>query len=279
MITAIDIINALHNPQLYIEGLGILNLFADSIITGSNSVAARCQIDGIEGDFLLKCFYKEVDISKDNSNITISSIDISTISGEHYRAQCIIRRWQRGIPLDIALNSGNCSYKTLSHAFDTMALERLLSGVPHGDISPDNIVLNEGVMTLVDDEIMWYNNENRGRSRNYGKQPFSHPFRAMLHPSSNVDDYPIAIISTLLAAISSYAKMNEEIPLILLDDLTVENSYRALDIAKRRLLKVGDKAHYDIASHINHISYNIPNLKELIIQALATEDCVAEVKC
>lgn len=278
MITAIDIINALHNPQLYIEGLGILNLFADSIITGSNSVAARCQIDGIEGDFLLKCFYKEVDISKDNNNITISSIDISTISGEHYRAQCIIRRWQRGIPLDIALNSGNCNYKTLSHAFDTMALERLLSGVPHGDISPDNIVLNEGVMTLVDDEIMWYNNENRGRFRNYGKQPFSHPFRAMLHPSSNVDDYPIAIISTILAAISSYAKMNEEIPLILLDDLTVENSYRALDIAKRRLLKVGDKAHYDIASHINHISYNIPNLKELIIQALATEDSVAEVK-
>lgn len=278
MITAIDIINALHNPQLYIEGLGILNLFADSIITGSNSVAARCQIDGIEGDFLLKCFYKEVDISKDNNNITISSIDISTISGEHYRAQCIIRRWQRGIPLDIALNSGNCSYQTLSHAFDTMALERLLSGVPHGDISPDNIVLNEGVMTLVDDEIMWYNNENRGRSRNYGKQPFSHPFRAMLHPSSNVDDYSIAIISTILAAISSYAKMNEEIPLILLDDLTVENSYRALDIAKRRLLKVGDKAHYDIASHINHISYNIPNLKELIIQALATEDSVAEVK-
>jgi hypothetical protein len=46
----------------------------------------------------------------------------------------------------------------------------------------------------------------------------------MLHPSSDVDDYSIAIISTLLAAISSYAKMNEEIPLILLDDLTVENS-------------------------------------------------------
>lgn len=279
MITAIDIINALHNPQLYIEGIGRLNLFADSIITGSDSVAARCQIDGIEGDFLLKCFYKEVDISKYNNNITISSIDISTISGEHYMAQCVIRRWQCGAPLDIALNSGDCNYKTLSHAFDTMALERLLSGVPHGDISPDNIVLNEGVMTLVDDEIMWYNSENRGRSRNYGKQPFSHPFRAMLHPSSDVDDYSIAIISTLLAAISSYAKMNEEIPLILLDDLTVENSYRALDIAKRRLLKVGDKAHYDIASHINHISYNIPNLKELIIQALATEDSVAEVKC
>ena len=279
MITAIDIINALHNPQLYIEGIGRLNLFADSIITGSDSVAARCQIDGIEGDFLLKCFYKEVDISKYNNNITISSIDISTISGGHYRAQCVIRRWQRGAPLDIALSCGDCNYKTLSHAFDTMALERLLSGVPHGDISPDNIVLNEGVMTLVDDEIMWYNNENRGRSRNYGKQPFSHPFRAMLHPSSDVDDYSIAIISTLLAAISSYAKMNEEIPLILLDDLTVEDSYRALDIAKRRLLKVGDKAHYDIASHINHISYNIPNLKELIIQALATEDSVAEVKC
>ena len=279
MITAIDIINEFRKPQLYVVGIGILNVVADSIITGSNSVAARCQIDGIEGDFLLKCFYKEVDISKYNNNITISSIDISTISGEHYRAQCIIRRWQRGSPLDIALNSGDCNYKTLSHAFDTMALERLLSGIPHGDISPDNIVLNEGVMTLVDDEIMWYNSENRGRSRNYGKQPFSHPFRAMLHPSSNVDDYSIAIISTLLAAISSYAKMNEEIPLILLDDLTVENSYRALDIAKRRLLKVGDKAHYDIASHINHISYNIPNLKELIIQALATEDSVAEVKC
>lgn len=279
MITAIDIINEFRKPQLYAVGIGILNVVADSIITGSDSVAARCQIDGIEGDFLLKCFYKEVDISKYNNNITISSIDISTISGEHYRAQCIIRRWQCGAPLDIALNSGDCNYKTLSHAFDTMALERLLSGVPHGDISPDNIVLNEGVMTLVDDEIMWYNNENRVRSRNYGKQPFSHPFRAMLHPSSDVDDYSIAIISTLLAAISSYAKMNEEIPLILLDDLTVENSYRALDIAKRRLLKVGDKAHYDIASHINHISYNIPNLKELIIQALATEDSVAEVKC
>lgn len=279
MITAIDIINEFRKPQLYAVGIGILNVVADSIITGSNSVAARCQIDGIEGDFLLKCFYKEVDISKYNNNITISSIDISTISGEHYMAQCIIRRWQCGTPLDIALNSGDCNYKTLSHAFDTMALERLLSGVPHGDISPDNIVLNEGVMTLVDDEIMWYNDENRGRSRNYGKQPFSHPFRAMLHPSSDVDDYSIAIISTLLAAISSYAKMNEEIPLILLDDLTVENSYRALDIAKRRLLKVGDKAHYDIASHINHINYNIPNLKELIIQALATEDSVAEVKC
>lgn len=279
MITAIDIINEFRKPQLYVVGIGILNVVADSIITGNNSVAARCQIDGIEGDFLLKCFYKEVDISKYNNNITISSIDISTISGEYYMAQCIIRRWQRGSPLDIALNSGDCNYKTLSHAFDTMALERLLSGVPHGDISPDNIVLNEGVMTLVDDEIMWYNNENRGRSRSYGKQPFSHPFRAMLHPSSDVDDYSIAIISTLLAAISSYAKMNEEIPLILLDDLTVENSYRALDIAKRRLLKVGDKAHYDIASHINHISYNIPNLKELIIQALATEDSVAEVKC
>lgn len=279
MLTAVDIINALQRPQLHIEGIGRVYVEAESIVAGNSSVASRCRIDGIEGDFLLKCFYHPDFVPKHHQNILyIGTLHTFTLQGRSYATQCIVRRWVDGIALDDALMAGRCDYRRLSILFDSMALERLLCPEAHGDISPENIIIGQYRMTLIDNDATWLPEATREDITECGNPLFNHPHRTINRPTKHMDDYAIATLSTLLAAISHYAKEAPEgtdprtvIPQILLESIITPTPH-SLNLATQKLAEVDDTAHYAIATSLGGVLDSIPNLVEWLTKSIPAKD-------
>lgn len=266
-------------PRLQVEGIGEIHIYAKSIIAGSNSVASRCQIDGIGGDFLFKCYYV-ADGKRLSQRDTF--IEVYTIMGLTYRARCTIHRWMEGVTLDEAVINGVRDYRRLSQLFDRMALEQLRCGKPHGDISPENIILYKGGMRLIDvDDIIIPQLSHSDQVTDVTGNPRFIPQRGdILHPSQEDDNYAIALLSTLLAAISHYTEQSTEeisaqrmIPWQLIEGVILPNA-ESLDIAKQKLREVGDMAHYNIADALSKGCID----SALIVQSLTAKNRIAEVK-
>ena len=163
-----------------------------------------------------------------------------------------------------------------------MALEQLRCGKPHGDISPENIILYKGGMRLIDvDDIvipqLSHNDQDTGVTGN----PRFIPQRGdILHPSQEDDNYAIALLSTLLAAISHYTEQSTEeisaqrmIPWQLIEGVILPNA-ESLEIAKQKLREVGDMAHYNIADALSKGCID----STLIVQSLTAKNRIAKVK-
>ena len=279
ILAAVDIINILRMPRLHVEGIGEIDIYAESIIAGSNSVASRCQIDGIGGDSLFKCYYA-ADGKRLSQRDTF--MDVYTIMGLTYRARCTIHRWMEGVTLDEAVINGAGDYRRLSQLFDRMALEQLRCGRPHGDISPENIILDRSGMRLIDvDDIIIPQLSHSDQDTGVTGNPRFIPQRGdILHPSQEDDNYAIALLSTLLAAISHYTEQSTEeisaqrmIPWQLIEGVILPNA-ESLDIAKQKLREVGDMAHYNIADALSKGCID----SALIVQSLTAENRIAEVK-
>lgn len=272
MLSAIDIIHTLHKERLRIDSIGAVDICTSSIIAGGNSVVARCRIRGTDGDFLLKCLYTPYATTMQCRHalcVTYLSIH-SSLTGEYQKSCCILRKWDDGIPLDIALLSGMYDYKRLSRLFDRMAYEWLQRDEAHGDISPDNIVVCDDRMRLIDSDGEWIPYEERGSAYEYGTPGFAHTHRTMSPPSKVVDDYPIALLSTLIAAMGHYAAEAQEgeepltkIPAQLLNGI-VAPTQESIAIAKQKLLDKGDMPHYSIACAIGGVLQHIPELKDIL---------------
>lgn len=272
MLSAIDIIHTLNKENLSIDSIGAIDICTSSIIAGGNSVVARCRIRGTDGDFLLKCLYTPYATTMQCRHalcVTYLSIH-SSLTGEYQKSCCILRKWDDGIPLDIALLSGMYDYKRLSRLFDRMAYEWLQRDEAHGDISPDNIVVCDDRMRLIDSDGEWIPYEERGSAYEYGTPGFAHTHRTMSPPSKVVDDYPIALLSTLIAAMGHYAAEAQEgeepltkIPAQLLNGI-VAPTQESIAIAKQKLLDKGDMPHYSIACAIGGVLQHIPELKEIL---------------
>jgi hypothetical protein len=279
ILAAVDIINILRKSRLHVDGIGEIDIYAKSIIAGSNSVASRCQIDGIGGDFLFKCYYV-ADGKRLSQRDTF--IEVYTIMGITYRARCTIHRWMEGVTLDEAVINGVRDYRRLSQLFDRMALEQLRCGKPHGDISPENIILYKGGMRLIDvDSIVIPQLSHSDQDTGVTGNPRFIPQRGdILHPRQEDDNYAIALLSTLLAAISHYTEQSTEeisaqrmIPWQLIEGIMLTNA-ESLEIAKQKLLEVGDMAHYNIADALSKGCID----STLIVQSLTAENRIAEVK-
>ena len=279
ILAAVDIINILRKSRLHVDGIGEIDIYAESIIAGSNSVASRCQIDGIGGDFLFKCYYV-ADGKRLSQRDTF--IEVYTIMGLTYRARCTIHRWMEGVTLDEAVINGVRDYRRLSKIFDQMALEQLQCGKPHGDISPENIILYKGGMRLIDvDSIVIPQLSHSDQDTGVTGNPRFIPQRGdILHPSQEDDNYAIALLSTLLAAISHYTEQSTEeisaqrmIPWQLIEGVILPNA-ESLEIAKQKLREVGDMAHYNIADALSKGCID----SALIVQSLTAKNRIAEVK-
>jgi hypothetical protein len=279
ILAAVDIINILRKSRLHVDGIGEIDIYAKSIIAGSNSVASRCQIDGIGGDFLFKCYYV-ADGKRLSQRDTF--IEVYTIMGLTYRARCTIHRWMEGVTLDEAVINGVRDYRRLSQLFDRMALEQLRCGEPHGDISPENIILYKGGMRLIDvDDIVIPQLSHSDQDTGVTGNPRFIPQRGdILHPSQEDDNYAIALLSTLLAAISHYTEQSTEeisaqrmIPWQLIEGVILPNA-ESLEIAKQKLLEVGDMAHYNIADALSKGCID----SALIVQSLTAENRITKVK-
>ena len=157
-------------------------------------------------------------------------------------------------------------YASVSRAFDQLALEVLSAEYAHGDISPDNIIIVGDTMRLIDLDTRWEEAMSHAYST-IGTPRFTHRHKAFLR-NKHIDDFAIATLSTLLAALATYDTAADAVtPPNELLTLGGSNLDRALDIARRRLRRVGDTAHYEMAMKIENICGHIDNLGDMLTRA------------
>ncbi len=110
--------------------------------------------------------------------------------------------WIEGATLDVALAQGPWA-ENLASSFEKLCRELRLQEWAHGDLKPENIIVcPDGRMRLVDCDAMWIPTLKGQRAVELGTPGFRHPDRTLEDFDKTIDDYPIGVISELLAASS-----------------------------------------------------------------------------
>lgn len=301
MFSVVDIVNALRADVVHIASAVQVVVRSETISVGNNSVAARCSIRGIDGDFLLKCYYRHDPRLECiyGGAYRSESLRVPTLAGIEEGIDTLIVGWIEGITLsdylaDCAggggadgggsaggggsassgIGSGKAGYArgaggyaSISRAFDELALEVLSAEYAHGDISPDNIIIVGDAMRLIDLDTRWEEAMSHAYST-IGTPRFTHRHKVFLR-NKHIDDFAIATLSTLLAALATYDTATDAVtPPNELLTLGGSNLDRALDIARRRLRRVDDTAHYEMATKIEDVCGHIDNLGDMLTRAL-----------
>lgn len=120
----------------------------------------------------------------------------------------VIAPWIEGETLDKTLRRaaiyGDVQQLTLlAERFDTMALYLLSQTWAHGDIKPENIIVTpELQLILIDYDAMFIPDLAGKTSYELGTPPYQHHLRNNTMFNKNIDDYSLAIISTLIHAVA-----------------------------------------------------------------------------
>lgn len=275
MINLLHIVNALRSPALELKNIGLVTIFTETITVGNSAVTARCRIHGIEGDRLFKCYYHP----KKNARAIYGSsyypqeLRLFTLGGRVEFADVLITEWVEGTPLDIVVASHGCDYGALSHAFDRMAIRLLEADYAHGDIKPENIICRpDGEMQLIDMDAMWHSGIEERSLDEYGTPAFNHPKRPLMRLGKHIDDYPLALLSTILATLALDAEgfdgaLSTDNPLFNPQQIVCGKD-RALNEAMMLLFRNGDIAHHAIATRLTSSWGVIDDLHQLLCRAL-----------
>lgn len=205
MASILNIITTLRSKIIYLRTIDHVWIDSDTISAGNNAVTARCRVMGREGNWLIKCYHR----TKPNlnriygENAYLSELGIYSIDGRMEYIDIVLLPWVEGKPLDSFIGN-NCEiYAELSHSFDKLALDLLESEYAHGDIKPDNIIVGDDLsMSLIDLDAMWRPEFANELSAEIGTLAYRHPKRTHNYFKKSIDDYPLALISTTLAALA-----------------------------------------------------------------------------
>lgn len=274
MINPLHIINVLRMCGLCPEGVGCTTIAEETMNLGNRAVTLRCKILGVEGDRLLKCYHRPLrnGCAKYGDKYHIDALELYTIGGNLEYADVLVDDWVEGTPLDIAIRDSEVDIWALSRAFDRMALGMLEANWAHGDIKPENIICKaDGSQQLIDLDAMWHEGLSVIDCDELGTPEFNHPRRPNMPLSKHIDDYAIALVSTILAATAldpeAFRGALDTRRNILLPRHIVEGDDEAYNYALG-LLATHDKAHHAIALQLQTPDGCIDNLHTLISEAL-----------
>ena len=275
MVDCIAIRNTLLSNVKYLRTLDQIWVDEDTIAVGNNTVTARCRVMGREGRYLVKCYFRP----KRNTAYIYGSaymrkeLGVYTMAGRIEYIDIVLTPWVEGLPLDTYIGNPTSDYKALSQAFDRLACRTLAADGAHGDIKPENIIVRpDGEMELIDFDGAWDLELNNQPAEELGTEEYRHPRRTPHYNSKLIDDFPIAIISTALAAL---AHDRETMERYIREDKTlfepkdvITKSDKAMECALRIFEERGDAAHYRIAYSVRSHYLGIFELKEYLEYAL-----------
>ncbi len=204
-----------------------------------------------------KYYPSELLINTGNDNITMADV--------------VLCDWHEGITLQNKIEASCKSLITmanLSCMFEEFAVRLLNEKWAHGDIKPENIIFTNYGLCLIDFDATYRDGFTLGDCVEVGTRQFQHPQRDNRCFNKSIDDYPIALIVTALAALSLDKSISKSINnsdyLLIKPSLAVEGKDTMLAHIENLFAEHGDVRHYRIAKLLHSSQPALPQLKNLM---------------
>lgn len=156
----------------------------------------------------------------------------------------------------------------LSQMFETFALALLNEAWAHGDVKPENIIFSNDGLHLIDFDASYREGFTAEDCVEMGTPQYQHPLRDKFNFGRDIDDYPIALIATALAAMALDSSIGREVPesdkLLILPSLAVKGEDATLARIEALFAEQGDVRHYRIAQLLHSPHISLPQLKNLL---------------
>lgn len=196
---------------------------------------------------------------------------VSASAAEYGLADVVLCDWCDGVSLQSKIEESYASsvkMRALSQMFERFALSLLSEEWAHGDLKPENLIYSNGELRLIDYDAMWCEGFSTDDCVELGTRQFQHPTRDRSNFCRDIDDYPIALIATALAAMSWDSKIGRGVVesdyLLIRPALAVEGRDEMLDRIERLFAECGDVRHYRIAKLLRSQHLSLPQLRGLL---------------
>lgn len=192
----------------------------------------------------------------------------------------VMTDWIEGETLQTAIDKAvadddRLRLQQLSASFDRLAAKLLADDWAHGDLKPDNLIVEpSGALRLIDFDAMYLPALRGMHASEIGTSAYQHPSRTAEAFDERLDDYSTALIASALHALqldpSLYARYRDR------DGLLFDPSKGTDDAAYREVMelfaKEGDALWYRICGTLGHTSYRLPHLIDLFAQLVEREN-------
>ena len=218
-------------PVLGDDGLPVMT-------SGNFAVVFKMKDEQHNKFYAVKCFTKEQhgrieayrDIAKTLEKIKSSYIVpitfyekelfVDTDQSEENEFPVLLMDWVEGTPLDKFIRenydrmmqsgkgqweykSGKCVFESLAYNFEQLSTWLKLQPFAHGDLKPDNILVQKNEsLVLVDYDGMYVPTMKGQKARELGSLDFRHPLRTDKYFDDSIDNFSLASILLSLEAIS-----------------------------------------------------------------------------
>ena len=130
----------------------------------------------------------------------------------------VVGEWIEGETLSEAAERAAAERDTqrlqaLAAAFDALAARLVSDDRAHGDLKPENIIVDaQGILRLIDFDAAYLPEFAGEQSPELGTAAYQHPARTAADFNERLDDYPAALISTALHALALDPTLRERYP-------------------------------------------------------------------
>lgn len=210
---------------------------------------------------------------------------VPTCQGKEKHVDIVVSPWIEGVTLDRYIDSlveKNDIEKlnSLSARFDRMALDLLQRDVAHGDITCENIIVDEcGQLHLIDFDASYTPLIAETTSSELGTAAYQHPLRTTKDFDHTIDDYSLALISTALSAIALdptlYNLYKSEDGLLYNPNEATTRRSEPLAKTFELFARHGKPFAYAIAQQLTLTSVALPNLARLMHCKVEGVHCAA----
>ena len=277
MAAMIEVLSAFRNSCVKFKTLKPQRFAPEDIFVGNHTVVCRAVMEDTGEVMSLKCFPRK---RRNASAIYGKSFlpeeaGVYTLNNWCEYLDIVAEPWIDGETVDVIMESRDCDYALISRAFDRMAIDALRDTRTHGDIQPRNLILTpQGDIHLIDYDAAWVPGLKFIDLEEIGAPNFGHPKRLGKYFDAYMDDYPIAILSVMFAALSYDREKYEQ---CITHDFTVFNTHQVymgadklLEDAVKLFERHRDTVHLKIASSLAGNDGRIAGLAEMLEERFKT---------
>ncbi len=190
---------------------------------------------------------------------------VDVVLGDYIEGRTLYEAIEGGVA-----NSDKELLVRLSAKFDALALTLLNAESAHGDLKPENIIVDDNEqLHLIDFDAMYLPELQRRHSVELGTAAYQHPTRGVETFDRYLDDYPIALISTAIRALSYDPTLYSRYGCsdgVLFSPNSIHNEPILGDVL-RLFAERGDAVGYQIGRLLLSPIYILPTIQKLILTA------------